>query len=258
MTTERTITKEQCIKLARENWRKLEGNRGYAANADVDTGLGALAAAWFEAGGSFANTQSDDAPTFDKFLAKLCDVAPEMHLRQPKPSEPLKLPELWTNPLTGERLGPPKGPDERGVLAQNDPGLLELLDEMEARPYATAKKLRDAEAKRLVQASVYGQQEHEQNVFINGSETEKSKFVREFPNLVETYQRETAPIELPFGRSKNMTIAGKIARRDAKLHAIITRADDLIRVWDEQERERLRAAKTAAEEQLKRLEAVNT
>jgi len=39
------------------------------------------------------------------------------------------------------------------------------------------------------------------------------------------------------------------------LHAIVSRADEIIRVWNERERERLRAAKAQAEQELKRLEA---
>ena len=90
------------------------------------------------------------------------------------------------------------------------------------------------------------------------NQTEKAKFVREYPDLVETYRRESQPIELPLGKGKSHTIVGKIARRDPKLHAIVSRGDELIRVWNEQERERLRAAKAKAKAELKRLEAVNT
>lgn len=116
--------------------------------------------------------------------------------------------------------------------------------------------MRELEAKRLVQSGVkYGETEHKANVFVNGAnEIEKAKFVREYPALVETYRREARSIELPIGRNRNMTIAGKLARRDPKLHAIVSRGDELIRVWNEQESERLRAAKAQAEAELKRLE----
>ena len=57
--------------------------------------------------GSFAGHQPDDAETFDKFLLKLSDAAPEMRLMQPKPNESLKLPELWVDPVTGEKLSNP-------------------------------------------------------------------------------------------------------------------------------------------------------
>src|SRR5262249_10156397 len=162
-----------------------------------------------------------DAETFDKFLSKLSDAAPEMRLVQPRPSEPLKMPELWINPLSGQPLPPPKGPDERAILAKTDSELLGLLDEMEARPYATVKKLRDAEEKRVRQAAVkYCEAEHRANVFANGaSETEKAKFTRDYPGLVEIYKRETEPIQLPFGTNKNLTIASKLSR-DPRLHAI--------------------------------------
>ena len=169
--------------------------------------------------------------------------------------------------MTGEALGNPFDFKDGAArlrattaLAKHDPELLAHFQSMHADPYGHVQALREAEAKRLVQASVkYSEAEHRANVFVNGSsETAKSKFVREFPDLVETYQREAQPIELPIGRDKNLTIASKIARRDPKLHAIVTRADETIRVWNQQERERLRAAKAQAEQELKKLEAETT
>jgi hypothetical protein len=59
---------------------------------------------------------------------------------------------------------------------------------------------------------------------------------------------------LPFGKNKNLTIASKLSR-DPWLHAILSRADEVFHVWNAQERERLRAARAAAEQELKLLEA---
>jgi len=81
MTDERPpITKEKCVQLGREHWRKINGNRSYAGTPDIDTAIGAIAFAWYESGGSFASHQGDDAETFDKFLLKLSNAAPEMRL----------------------------------------------------------------------------------------------------------------------------------------------------------------------------------
>jgi hypothetical protein len=265
MTDERPpITKEKCVQLGREHWRKIDGSRSYAGTPDVDTGIGAIAFAWYEAGGSFANTQPDEAETFDKFLMRLSAVTPETRLTRPKPSgEPLKMPEVWRDPVTNEVLPSPFSLEDdaarlraTSALAKHDPELLAHFEAMHADPYGHVQALREAEAKRLKQVAVkYGEAEHKANPFVTGAtETAKSKFIREYPDLVETYQRETEPIHMPIGKNKNMTLAGKIAR-DPKLHAIVSRADEIIRVWNEQERERLRAAKAQAEQELKRLEA---
>jgi hypothetical protein len=254
---------EKWKQLGREHWHKLPRNRGYAGTPDVETAVGATALAWHEAGGSFSSSQPKDAETFDKFLVKLHDIAPDMRLLQPKPHDPPKLPEVWRDPVTNEALPNPFSLTDAAArlrattaLAKHDPELLGHFQSMHADPYGHVQALREAEAKRLRQAAVsYGEAEHRTNVFVNGaSQTDKAKFVREFPDLVETYQREAQPIQLPLGKDKNLTLAGKIARHDPKLYAIVTRADEVVRVWNEQERERLRAAKAAAEQELKRLE----
>jgi hypothetical protein len=85
----------------------MDRNRAYVTTPDADTWLGAIAVAWYEQGGSFANHQPDDAETFDKFLTKLHDAAPEMLLIQPKPKEPPKLPKPWLDRVTGQPLPPP-------------------------------------------------------------------------------------------------------------------------------------------------------
>src|SRR4026208_1727355 len=114
MTTERPpITKEKCGQLGREHWRKLNGNRSYAGTPDVDIGIGAIAFAWYEDGGSFASHEPDEAETFDKFLSNPPEVRPKAPPPRKNRGEPQKLPQLWTHPLTNQPLPPPKGPDER-------------------------------------------------------------------------------------------------------------------------------------------------
>jgi hypothetical protein len=88
------MTREKSVQLGREGWQKLKRNRSYAGTPDVETAVGAIASAWYEAGGSFANQQPDGVETFDKFLARFSDAAPDMRLMQPKPGEPPKVPEI--------------------------------------------------------------------------------------------------------------------------------------------------------------------
>jgi hypothetical protein len=167
------ITKEKCVQLGREHWSKIKGNRSYAGTPDVDTGLGAISLSWHEAGGSFASHQPDSAETFDKFLLKLSDAAPEIRLIQPRPSEPPKLPEPWVDPVTAEKLPSPfslKDDAARlratSALVQHDPELLAHFQSMHADPYAHVQSLREAEAKRLRQSSAkYGEAEHTGRTF---------------------------------------------------------------------------------------------
>jgi hypothetical protein len=128
---------------------------------------------------------------------------------------------------------------------------------MAADPYGRVLELREQEAAALrSKAITYGVAEHKANPFVNGAtETEKAKFVQNTSaDVAEFYRNETRPIELPIGNRKNHTVAGKIARVP-RLHAIVTRADEIMRVWQQQERERLQAEKAEAEKRLRILEA---
>lgn len=47
-------------------------------------------------------------------------------------------------------------------------------------------------------------------------------------------------------------------KRKPRLHAIVSRADEGLHLWNVEQRERLRAAKALAEQELQRLEAATT
>src|SRR5262249_19870863 len=136
------------------------------------------------------------------------------NILQSRPNDKKPLPQLWTNPITGQPLSPPKGPDERSLLAKHDPELLHWFDELEKHPYKTVMQHRDAEADRHALASVpYDAETHATNVFRSNNKTAQDAFVKRDPALAAFYRAEAAEVSLPlFGNNRNQTITGKLAK----------------------------------------------
>jgi len=208
------------------------------------------------------NLVDDDEPTaesimvvhlghFDKAGCNLTQRRPE--------TEEKPLPKLWLNPITQQPLPAPKSPDERAILAKHDPQLLELLDEMEARPYATTLRLRQAEEKReMLKKISYSETEHLANPWRTGNRKLQDEIVRRGPpELVAFYQREARDIELPlFGPNRNLTILGKIARDYPDTWELIQRAEKIHAQWTAEDKAAAEQARQRAEAELRRLETV--
>src|SRR5262249_51850694 len=151
--------------------------------------LGVLAAAMFQRRAAEGRSDMDGKPPsshqeFFGIIQNLADAG--CNLLQARPGDEKPLPKAWTNPLTGQPLPSPRTPDERAVLAKSDPQLLQLLDELEKRPYATINKLRQAEAQRqAVMGIPYTQREHELNTFRGDNKTAHAQFVKRDPDLAK-------------------------------------------------------------------------
>jgi hypothetical protein len=146
-------------------------------------------------------------------------------------------------------------PDERVVLAKTDPELLQLLDELDARPYATINKLRQAEAQRqAIMAIPYGEKEHQLNPFKNDNQTARAQFMKRDPELAAFYEREAKDVEVPiFGRHRNMTIEAKLLR-DPSTAALVRVAEQIARQWNAEDVATAKEQRAAAELALKKLE----
>jgi hypothetical protein len=176
---------------------------------------------------------------------------------QPTPNEPTPTPKPWVDPVTGQALPPPGDLKSKTLLRQHDPELADHYDAMAANPYGHVLALREREAAHLrLKAIKYDLAEHTANPFVNGATmTQKNDFIRETStDIVKFYRDETLPILLP---SKNMAVRNRLVKLP-RLDAIATRADQIVRGWNAEERERLRTEKAEAEKRLKALEAATT
>jgi hypothetical protein len=114
------------VELATQIFSEMRRSRFYALTPDAQRSLGALAAAWREAGNSFSNSDPDNGrEKFAKWLQ--FEVGPLVNgLFQEQPSDPSELPKVWRDPVTNEPLPNPwLTRDARGrlTLSKRDPAL---------------------------------------------------------------------------------------------------------------------------------------
>jgi hypothetical protein len=255
------MDRRKLARFAVEALRKLPHARLYALTAEAKDALACLAAA-IKQDREARNLSDDDEPTAQSQMVALLERLAKagVNLQQVRPEVEAKpLPKPWNHPLTGQPLGVPKTPDERAILAKADPLLLDLLDQLEERPYATAFKLREAEAKHKAMAAMpYGETEHLVNPWRTGSGLCQDEVVRHGPpELVAFYQREAADVSVPlFGQTRNITVLGKVARDDPDSYKLIESAQHIHEDWRNQDRLAAEEQRTQAELALKRLETV--
>jgi hypothetical protein len=141
------------------------------------------------------------------------------------------------------------------VLAKTDPELLELLDELEVRPYATIKKMHDAEAQREAIMSIpYGEKEHQLNPFRDDNKTAHAQFGKRDPELAKFYEREAKPVEIPlFGRNRNLTVVSQLSK-DPSTYALVQVAEQIAENWRAEDVAVAQQQRAAAEQALKKLE----
>jgi hypothetical protein len=254
-----TEERKKLLSFALQALNKCKNPRSYALNDDSKDALAALAAAVFEQRKAAGRTPMDQPTAQPEMIALIEKVAAAgVNLFQQR-GEEKQLPKLWVNPLTNEPLRMPKTPDERAVLARLDPELLELLDELEVRPYATTRKLREREAYHEALKSIpYGSTEHAVNPFRFKNETDKARFIKNAgsPELIEFVKGESLDVSIPiFGRQKNMTIEGRLMKEPATA-ATVKIAQQIHSSWMSQDRIQATEQRAAAEAQLKKLEVV--
>jgi hypothetical protein len=125
--------------------KKIPNSRWYALDETALDSLANFGIAWLEE--RVSGGQRFDPGEFEKIIGDIVEAEPS--LRQERPSDPKPPPKPWVNPLTGQPVPPPKGIDEKGVLAERDPELLAFLEAFEKKPYQTLAALQDAEAARV-------------------------------------------------------------------------------------------------------------
>ena len=243
-------------KLALESYQKINGNRSYALTPETTMMLSAIAQAVAERrknerleGSPYGDPFKDTAALFEKLDAAGCNLI------QKRPADAEKLPEVWRNPVTGDPLPPPQGPDERGILAKHDPELLKWYDDMAKAPYKTTMEHRERETQRSALAAIpYGESEHKGNPFRGTNESAKAAFLKRDPELAKFYEQEVKPAQVPlFGANRNLTILGKLAR-DPGTNATIKVAGEIYKTWREHDRNLAEQQVAEAQAQLKKLE----
>src|SRR5262245_10646206 len=257
MDNETTKERLSAATFALEAYAKMKHNRSYALSNESRNVLGVLVAAMNQMRAAQGRNRYDAVPSpwteFHSILQRLNDAG--CNVLQERPDAEKPLPTAWVNPITQQPLPPPKTPDERGILQKSNPELLQLLDELEARPYATIRKLREAEAERqAIMAIPYGEKEHQLNPFRGDNKTAQGQFERRSPTLAKFYQSEAKDVEIPiFGRNKNMTVEAHLLK-DPSTAALVRVAEQIARQWNAEDVATAKEQRAAAEQALKKLE----
>jgi hypothetical protein len=238
-------------------YSELKNNRAYALTDESTAVLASLAYALVQHRRSTGDYKEDELYSDKQFTWLLCKLGEiGCNVRQERPTDPKPLPKPWLNPVTGQPLPPPEGPDERATLQRLDPELLKWFDDMAKSPYRTLAAYRAAEAERQALGVIpYGQREHESNPFRGNNQTAKAHFMKRDPDLARFYENESKPVELNlFGRNRNLTVRGRLDK-DPFTSSIVKIAEQVHERWRIEDREAAQAQRAAAEQALKRLES---
>jgi hypothetical protein len=182
-----------------------------------------------------------------------------INVLQPPPPSELEPPKMWLD-LWGKPLANPflsKDVRAQTLVVQRDPMLAKWLKKFAADPFGAVCGWQDEQANNLKQRTTkYDGDTHAGNPYVRGftNETERGRFEREHPDLVEQLKREAIPVAFPTGEAFNLTLQGRIAK-NPKLNAL---AAGMRRheVQDIQEaRTAAKEAREKAEQEIKKLEA---
>jgi len=181
------------------------------------------------------------------------------NILQARPNELAPIPALWTNPLTGQPLPPPKGIGERTLLQKLDPSLLQMFDALEKEPYQTVAKMREDEARREAMAKIeYNESTHLANPFCRNDESAKAELFKRDPMLAQFCQQEARPVELNlFGAQRDLTVRGRLTK-DPAAATIVELAEKIIQLWRQEDKAAAADARAAAEAKLAELSASET
>jgi hypothetical protein len=256
MTLDTSLTRKNAREFALRVYSELKHSRPYALNDEAIMRLSALAyavAQYRRERGDFRDDELFDAKPFNHLIHRLAEAG--CNLLQERPTDEKPLPKPWVNPITGQPLSLPKGPDERATLQRLDPNLLEWFDNLEKAPYRTVAAYRAAEAERQALGVIpYREAEHKNNPFRGTNETSKAHLAKRDPTLAAFYQREAMPVSLNvFGENQNMTLRSRL-EKDPYLATIARVAESTFERWRNEDRESAQAQRAAADATLKRLE----
>jgi hypothetical protein len=242
--------------FALKAYLEMKNHRAYALTPQAKVLLGALARAMFVKRQAEGRSDKEPSPWKEFFTVIEALSKAGCNVLQQRPSDQQPLPALWTNPLTGQPLPPPKGIDERSLLQQRDPELLRLSDALEKEPYQTVAKMREDEAKReAMKAIEYNDLTHEANPFRRGDQTDMANLLKHDPTLAQFCQQEARDVELNlFGSTRDLTARGKLLR-DPAAGAIVELAEKIHEQWRMEDKAQAAEAKAAAERKLAELSA---
>jgi hypothetical protein len=255
-------TKERldALNFALSAYGKMQHNRTYALTPESKPVFGVLARAMFQRRAAEGRSDMDGKPPsshqeFFNLAAALNQAG--CNLLQRRPGDAPPSPKPWTDPVTGEQLPNPwktKNLKGQSLLEQRDPALAAHFKAMAEDPYGTLAKMQDAEAQRQSLSSIpYSANEHQLNPFLGNNETAKAEFVKRDPDLAKFYEEEAKPVEIPiFGKNKNLTIAGKLAK-DPRMAALVQLAARIHEQWLAEDKLAAQQQRAAAEEALKKL-----
>jgi len=230
------------------------------------TTLGVLAAALFRKRTAEGREDGDGSPSAQKEMVQLIEKlnAAGVNLLQRRSNTLKAVPKPWTNPLDGSPLPPPTSPDERALLAKQDPELLRWFDELAKHPYKTLVEHNAAEAHAAaIDAIQYGPDQHNStlNPFIPDERgetnlTSRGNFEKHVsPEVLDFYRQEAMPVAINlFGGGHDMSLRARLSR-DPDLWAVIELGQTIDAQWRYDDKVAAEAARKAADETLKRLNA---
>ena len=230
--------------------------RTYALDDTSKKALAILAEAMSQMRAAQGRNKPDSVPSpwaeFHGIIKSLADAG--CNLLQQRPADASPLPKPWVNPITGEPLPAPTTPDEKAILAKQDPELMRWFDELTKHPYAAVAKYNEAEAQRQTLSSIqYGEKEHKLNPFRGDNQTAQGEFVKRDPELAKFYEVEARPVEIPiFGKNRNQTVVGRLSKNPS-MAALVQVAARIHEQWNAEDRLSAEAARKAAEATLKKL-----
>jgi hypothetical protein len=237
--------------------RNVKHGRPDALEEEGELCLAATAKAWqkqrAEEGKNFELSE------FTQFLEKrLSEFEPA--LRQQRPNDPLPIPELPVDPVTGARAINPWAKETFDLESQKAcmekfPLLAEHLQKVAKGGYTfklVAERLEE-EARRAKMATInYGAIEHGMNPFRQSGDAAslnaQSRFQRDNPpEVVEFYKREAQPLR-PFWSKgvRNMTKLSEVLGKDPNTGAVLRRAQAIEDGWIATELASAKEAQAAA------------
>ena len=260
MTTE---TPEQLRKAAEafaiKAYQQMKNHRAYALTPPDKILLGVLARAMFVRRQAEGRTDMDGkSPSAHKEFFGIVEALSKAgcNILQNRPTDPTPLPALWTNPLSGQPLPPPKGMSERSLLQKLDPELLRLFDALEKEPYRVVQQMREDEAKREAMTKIeYNESTHLANPFRRGDQTQMATLFKHDPMLAQFCQAEAKDVELNlFGAQRDLTMRSKLFK-DPATATIVELAEKIHEQWRMEDKAAAATEKEAAERKLAELSA---
>jgi hypothetical protein len=196
----------------RELYQKNARNRSYALTDDSRRHLVQLFQACLDA----TNNDSPEArKLFEWAVERFADAG--INVLQPNPPAEIKVPEMWKDPWGNVLANPFVTGDLKGqtLITQRDAELAKWLKKFATDPLGAYVELQDLQAAaQSARTFTYNSDTHLANPWArsNATVTERSRFEKEHPDLVERLKFEAVPVSFPFGKNFNLTLQTRIGR----------------------------------------------